>query len=221
MKALYALPLLLAVCCVPARTQPAQAPKDSTRPEGAQLPSSIPNGEHKKDSGPLTWISSDFNPKSLFWTQGRFVPVGDRKYQGDAHVVTILCTAREYECLEIDGMSPAGNMEQVWIEEFKAVTWDKDGILATGRSLDTCTDETLKIRFSPPSVVIINSPVLPMTAGCRKVNDSMDKLTGKSGGTITAQMEQDELVPTRTLLPWSDVNLNSGNASKPAQPEKP
>lgn len=152
---------------------------------------------------------------------GRFVPVGDSKYQGDAEVVTILCSIRDNECLEIEGTSPFARSEQVWIDEFKAVSWDNSGILATGRSLDGCTDETLKIRFSPPSVVIVNSPVLPMSDSCKKVNSGMDKLMGKTGWTTTAQMEQDELVPTRTLLPWTDADFEPGKAPTPAPAKKP
>lgn len=224
MKArIAALSLLLAVCCVHGRAQTTP----NTSPDGAQKKSiqpqpATPNGERKKDSGPLVWTISDVNPKSVFWIQGRFVPVGDSKHQGDAEVVTILCSIRDNECLEIEGISPGGGgMEQVWIEEFKAASWDNSGILAAGRSLDGCTDETLKIRFSPPSVVIVNSPVLPMSDSCKKLNSGMDKIVNKPGWTITNQMEQDELVPTRTLLPWADADFDFGKAPTPAAAKNP
>lgn len=160
----------------------------------------------------------------MFWIQGRFVPVDDSNYQGEAEVVTILCSLREHECLEIDSTSPLTHGEQVWIEDFKPASWDNSGILATTRSLDGCTDETLKIRFSPPSVVLINSPVLPMSANCKKVNDAGDKLAGKRGSTIAAQMEQDKLVPTRGLFPfqdWENWNPSSGNAPATVQQKNP
>jgi hypothetical protein len=32
----------------------------------------------QRNSGPLTFVHSDVNPKTLFWIQGRFVPVDDR-----------------------------------------------------------------------------------------------------------------------------------------------
>lgn len=224
MKSPYAIPtLIFAVWCIPVLAQTTE----NVSPDGAQQryvhpPTTTVNGERKKDSGPLTWISSDVNPRTVFWIQGRFVPVGDSEYQGDAEVVTILCSIHDNECLQIEGTSPGGGgMEQVWIEEFKAASWDSSGILASGRSLDGCTDETLKIRFSPPSVVMVNSPVLPMSDSCREVNSGMDKIMGKTGWTITNQMEQDELVPTRALLPWADVNLNFGKVPTPAPAKKP
>jgi hypothetical protein len=198
MKArITALPFFLAVCCMSVCTQTAQKAN--------------PVREH--NSGPLAWVSSDNNPKTVYWIQGRFVPVDDNNHQGVAEVATILCSIRENECLEIDSTSPLVNGEQVWIQEFKPVSWDSSQILATSRSPDGCTDETLKIRFSPPSVILINSPVLPMSDHCKKLNGDLDKLMGKSGGTIAAQMEQDELVPTRGLLSFQDVNIKSSNGT--------
>ncbi|HUZ45210.1 MAG TPA: hypothetical protein VMW54_01095 [Terriglobia bacterium] len=146
-------------------------------------------------------------PKAQDWIQGRFVPVGKPNYKGDAEVVTILCSIRESECLEVDSESIFPHAEQAWIQEFKVVNWDKGGIMAAGRSLDRCTDESLKIRFAPPSVVLINSPVLPMTQSCRKFNDITDKIAGRKGFTLKGQMEQDMLVPTRGLLPFQDTDL--------------
>jgi hypothetical protein len=195
MKAHIAVLLLsLAACCVIGRAQTAH--------------NANPVKEH--NSGPLTWVSSDVNAKTVFWIQGRFVPVDDAKHQGDAEVVTILCSIRENECLEFDGTSPFVKAEQVWLQEFKPLSWDSSEIMATSRSPDGCTDETLKIRLSPPSVVLINSPVLPMSDRCKRINGDLDKLMGKSGSTMAAQMEQDELVPTRGLLPFQDTNLDSG-----------
>ena len=161
----------------------------------------------QKNSGPLTFITSDVNPKTVFWIQGRFVPVDNPKYKGSAEVVTILCSIRESECLEVDSENTFPHAEQTWIQEFKVVSWDKGGILATSRSLDRCTDETLKIRYSPPSVGLINSPVLPMSEGCKNVNHTWDKLTGEKGSALKGQVEQDMLVPTRGLFPFQDTNL--------------
>lgn len=141
---------------------------DGARSEGVQPPIAALKGKHRNSSGPLAWISSDINPKTVFWIQGRFVPVGDSNDQGDPEVVTVLCSLRENECFEIDSENPFDRSEQVWIEDFKPASWDNIGILATTRSLDGCTDETLKIRFSPPSVVLINSPALPMSENCKK-----------------------------------------------------
>jgi hypothetical protein len=189
----------------------AQKKPDKARPDDVQL----------LNSGPLAWVSSDVNPKTVFWIQGRFVPVDDTNHQGDADVATILCSIREYECLEIDSTSPFVRAEQVWIQDFKPVSWDNSQIVATSRSLDGCTDEILKIRLSPPSVTLINSPVLPMSGNCKKVNDAWDKLMGKRGSTIAAQMEQDKLVPTRGLLPFQDVDSGTGKAPTPAQRKNP
>ncbi|HEX4064750.1 MAG TPA: hypothetical protein VHZ09_01910 [Acidobacteriaceae bacterium] len=179
-------------------------------------------------SGPLAWVSSDVNPKTVFWIQGRFVQVDDATSQGDAEVATILCSVRDYECLEIDGEIPFAHEEQVWIEDFKPVSWDSSGILATTRSLDGCTDETLKIRFSPVSVVVINSPVLPMSERCKKINQAWDKLSGypahgaaKGGSAIAAQTEEDELVPTRGLFPSQDADSDFGKAPTPAAQKNP
>ena len=136
-----ALLFVLLSCTVAAAVGSAQPKKpDKVRPSDINL----------DNSGPLAWITSDVNPKTVFWIQGRFVPVDDTNHQGDADVATILCSIREYECLEIDSTSPFVQSEQVWIEDFKPVNWDDSGILATTRSLDGCTDETLRIRFSPP-----------------------------------------------------------------------
>jgi hypothetical protein len=157
----------------------------------------------------------------MFWIQGRFVPVDDPNYQSDAQVVTILCVVRENVCLEIDSESPFVRTEQVWIQEFKPLSWDSSGITATSRSPDGCTDYTMKIRLSHPSVVLINSPVQPMSEHCKKLNDDLDKVMGKSGSTITAQMEQDVLVPTRGLFPFQDVDSDTGKAATPAPPKKP
>jgi hypothetical protein len=210
MKARNALLLLpVALYCVPWLAQTAQK--------------SNPVKAH--DSGPLTWISSDTNAKTVFWIQGRFVPIDDTNHQGDAEVVTILCSIRENECLEIDSTSPFAKSEQVWIQEFKPLSWDSNEITATSRSPDGCTDETLKIRLSQPSVVLINSPVLPMSEHCKKLNGDLDKIMGKRGFTITAQTEQDELVPTRGLFSFQDANYEteksptnsgSGTNQKPA-----
>lgn len=139
------------------------------------------------------------------------MPIDETRYQGDAQVVTILCSVREYECLEFDSSSPFARGEQVWVEDFKPASWDHNGLLASTRSLDGCTDETLKVRFSPPSVVLINSPVLPMSERCQKTNHVFDEMLGKGGG-IAAQMEQDELVPTRALFPWADEDIETGKA---------
>lgn len=199
-----------------------QTNPDKATPSNAQAPPhKAPGVERKTDSGPLAWVSSDINPKTVFWIQGRFVPVDDSNYQGDAEVVTILCSLREQECLEIESTSPLVRSEQVWIEDFKPTSWDNSGILATGRSLDGCTDETLKIRFSPPSVVLIHSPVLPMPESCKKINDSWDKLMGKRGSAITAQTEQDELVPSRGLFPFQDLNTDIGKAPTSAPQKNP
>lgn len=203
--------LSLAMCCVQTLAQMAQ----KTTPDKAQ-PTSV-----QHNSAPLTWITSDFNPKTVFWIQGRFVPVNDSNYQSDAQVVTILCSVREYECLDIDSTSPVAHDEQAWIDEFKVANWDKGGILATTHSLDGCTDETLRIRFSPPSVVLINSPVLPMSGGCRRINNAWDKVLGKKGGGIAAQIEQDVLVPTRALFSWADEDIETGKATVPVEPKKP
>ncbi len=154
------------------------------------------------------------------------MPVGDSKDepQDDAEVATILCSVRNNECLVIDSIG-GGQVEQVWIDgvidEFKAASWDSSGILATGRSGDGCTDETLKIRFSPPSVVIVNSPVLPMSDRCKKINTASDKLFGK-GWTLAGRMEQDELVPTRSpvALPFQDFS-SPGKAPTHATAKKP
>jgi hypothetical protein len=135
--------------------------------------------------------------------------------------VTILCALREYECLEIDSESPFVRSEQVWIEDFKPVNWDKNGILAITHSFDGCTDETLKIRFSPPSVVLINSPVLPMSANCKKINNSWDALLRKRGSGISAQTEEDKLIPTRGLLPFQDMDSEAGKASTSAPQKNP
>jgi hypothetical protein len=157
----------------------------------------------------------------VFWIQGRFVPVDDTNYQGNAEVVTILCSIRENECLEIDSTNPFAKAQQVWVQEFKPLSWDSSEITATSRSPDGCTDETLKIRLSQPSVVLINSPVLPMSEHCKKLNGDLDKIMGKSGSTITAQMEQDVLVPTRGLFPFQDVDSETGKAPTPVPPKKP
>ena len=201
----------MAVCCVQAHAQTAQ----KATPHRAQ-PTTV---EH--NSGPLAWTTSDFNPKTVFWIQGRFVPVGKPSFQGDAQVVTILCSVREHECLEFDSTSSFPRSEQVWIDDYKPVTWDNKGILATTRSLDGCTDETLKIRFSPPSVLSVNSPVLPISANCKKINGYWDKLMAKEGSGLAAQTEQDTLVPTRGLLPFQDVNNDTGKTPTPVQRKKP
>jgi len=225
MKACIAvLPLFLAVWCAPGRAQTTQKTNpDTSRPGDLKPPPASLNGEHKNTSAgrQLAWVSSDVNPKTVFWIQGRFVPVDDTNFQGDAEVVTILCSIRENECLEIEGTNQFVRSEQVWIDDFKPVSWDNNGILATTRSLDGCTDETLKIRFSPPSVVLINSPVLPMSEGCRKINGAWDKLLNKKGGGIAAQMEQETLVPARGLFPFQDVDPDTGKASAPAPPKTP
>lgn len=170
-------------------------------------------GAQERSSGPLAFVQSDVRPKTIFWIQGRFVPVDSPNYQGNAEVATVVCLMREYECLELDGETELAATEQVWVQEFKPVSWDSHGILATSRSLDGCTDEALKIRFTPASVVLINSPVLPMPKRCKGLNEAMDKLVGKEGQTIKAQLEQDVLVPTRGLLPFQDVNPNSATAA--------
>lgn len=209
-----ALTFVLLSCTVTAAVGSAQPKKpDKARPSGIRL----------HNSGPLAWVTSDVNPKTVFWIQGRFVPVDDTNHQGDADVATILCSIREYECLEIDSTNPLkfARGEQVWIEDFKPVKWDNNGILATTRSLDGCTDETLKIRFSPPAVILINSPVLPMSENCKKINDSWDKLMSKRGSTIAAQMEQDKLVPTRGLLPFDDVDSDTGKSPTSTRQKNP
>lgn len=194
---------------------------DGVRPKNVQRPTTALNGEHKNNSGPLAWVSSDINPKTVFWIQGRFVPVDDSNYQGDAEVVTILCSIRENECLEIDSENPFARSEQVWIEDFKPASWDNTGILATTRSLDGCTDETLKISFSPPSAVLINSPVLPMSGNCMKINNSWDALLSKRGSGIAAQTEEDKLIPTRGLLPFQDTDSEIEKVTTSAQQKKP
>jgi hypothetical protein len=161
-------------------------------------------GAQGKTSAPLAWIRSDLNPETVFFVQGRFVPVDDPKFQGDAAVVTILCTIREYECFELDSEVVHSNVEDVWTQEFKPTTWDKDGIAASYTSIDGCTDETLKIRFNPLSVIAINSPVLPMSKDCQKINSSWDRLIGEKGSALKGQIEQDMLVPTRGLVPFED-----------------
>lgn len=107
-------------------------------------------------------MASDVNPRTLFWIQGRFVPVTNPSLQGDAEVETIFCSGPELECLDVDSSNPFPRTEQVWIQEFRIVDWGNGGILATSRSLEGCTDETLKIDFAPPSVVMMNSPTLPL-----------------------------------------------------------
>lgn len=170
----------------------------------------------EKNSGPLSFVSSDVNPKTVFWIQGRFVPVDDPKSQGDPDVATIFCSAREYECLEIDGTASL-QMEEAWIEDFKVISWAKNGIVAAGRSLDGCTDETLKIGFVQPSVIIINSPVLPMSENCKWTNRAWDKLMNEKGRGFKAQTEQDMLVPTRGPIPFQDWNSSPAKASPPSQ----
>jgi len=158
-----------------------------------------------RTSGPLTFVRSDVNSKTVFWIQGRWVPIDDPKHQGNAEVVTVVCLVREYECIDLDSDTLGADGEQAWVQEYKVVNWDNDGISATSRSLDGCTDVTLKIRFEPPTVTAVNSPVLPMSERCRKANDAWDKLTGTKGGTLKDQMEQDMLVPTRGLVSFQDV----------------
>lgn len=166
-----------------------------------------------KNSGPLSFVSSDVNPKTVFWIQGRFVPVNDPKFQGDAHVVTILCSIREYECLEIDSDNlNSPDTEEAWIQEYRPVNWDKSGIVADSHSLDGCTDETLRIHFDPPSAVLIDSPNLPMSKLCSDTNNAMDKLIGKLGQTLKYQTEQDELVPTRGLLSFQDSKFGKDSS---------
>lgn len=206
------LPLLLVACGIPGHAQKTH----ETTPNKAQ------RRMVRHHSAPLTWVVSDMNPKStMFWIQGRFVPVGDANYKGDPEVATILCSVREQECIEIDSTNPFAHSVQAWIEDFKAISWDKKGILATARSLDGCTDETLRVSFSPPSVVLINSPVLPMSGNCKRYNETTDKIMGKNGWTIKAQMEQDRLVPTRSPFPWSDMVINSGTQPAPVPKKKP
>jgi hypothetical protein len=173
----------------------------------------------ERNSGPLLFVTSDVNPETVFWIQGRFVPVDDPKYQGGPQVQTILCSVHEGECIEMEGTAliPVKG-EQVWIQEFKVSSWTKDGIIAASRSFDGCTDETMKINLRQPSVVIINSPVLPMPERCEKINDAWDKLAGKKGGTLKAQTEQDMLVPTRGLTPFQDVDQRPAKAA--AQPNE-
>lgn len=207
------LSLLLAVCCVLGRAQVPQ----KRNPHKAK-PSNIRRG-----SGPLTWITSDLDPKTVFWIQGRFVPVDHTSRRSDAapaEVATILCLIREDECLEIDSTTPAAHDVLVWTDEFKPVHWDKRGILASGRSVDGCTDETLKIRFSPPSVVIINSPVLPLSEGCKKINNAWDSAMDKHGSGMAAQTEEDMLVPTRGVFSFSDANYGSPENSMRPERQK-
>ncbi len=161
----------------------------------------------ERNSGPLTFVSSDIHPKTLFWIQGRFVPIDDPKYQGPPEVETILCSIRENECLDMLSDTPDRGLETTWIQEFQPVSWDKDGIVADSRSLNGCTDETLKVRFSPPSVVVINSPVLPTSDSCKKSNNAFDKLMGEKGWTLKNQMDQEMLVPTRGLVPFQDAKI--------------
>lgn len=122
----------------------------------------------------------------------------------DAEVVTILCSVREYECLEFDSTSPFSRGEQVWIDDYKPIAWDTNGVMATTHSLDGCTDETLKIRFSPPSVLLINSPVLPISARCKKIDGFWDRLMASQPSGLAAETEQYELVPTRGDIPFQD-----------------
>ena len=171
----------------------------------------MPAHGQRRGSGPLSWVSSDLNPKTVFWIQGRFVPVADSKYEGDAEVVTMFCSIREHECLEFDGTSPFAQSEEVWIQDFKPINWDNKGIVADSRSPDGCTDETLRIRFAPPSVVLVNSPVLPLSEQCKQTNKAWDKLLDKDGAGLKAQVEQDMLVPTRGLLPNQDAKVNSAH----------
>ena len=60
-----------------------------------------------------------------------------------------------------------------------------------------------------------------MSQNCRKVNAAWDKLMGKKGSTIAAQMEQDKLVPTRGLLPDQDVDIDTGKAPTSVRQKKP
>lgn len=186
-------------------------------------PNTSHHTEHIRTSGPLKWVISDVNPKTVFWIQGRFVPVDHTSRQSDvdpAEVATILCLIRENECLEFDSTTPAVHDVMVWTDEFKPVNWDKRGILASGRSVDGCTDETLKIRFSPPSVVIINSPVLPLSERCKKINNAWDRAMNKHGSGMAAQTEEDMLVPTRGIFPFSDANYGSPESSKRLERQK-
>jgi len=169
-------------------------------------PLASPAAQHRA-ARPLSFTNSDINPKNVFWIQGRFVPVDDPKLQADPQVETILCLSRELECLLIEGSPVLSHGEQVWVQEFKVMSWENEGIVAASRSLDGCTDETLKIRFAQPSAVLINSPVLPMSTGCKKANNAWDTLAGKKGSTLRAQMDQEMLVPTRGPFPWTDLNL--------------
>jgi hypothetical protein len=76
-----ALMFVLLFCTVTAAVGSAQQKKpDKVRPSGIQL----------HNSGPLAWTTSDVNPKTVFWIQGRFVPVDDTNHQSDAEVATIL-----------------------------------------------------------------------------------------------------------------------------------
>lgn len=175
----------------------AQLAKAQSSPKSPPAPREI-------NSGPLVWVSSDVNPQTVFWVQGRFVPLDDPKHQGDADVATILCSIRERECLVIDSTITFGYIEQAWIQEFKPVSWNQSGLVAASRSLDGCTDETLRVRFNPLSVLVVNSPVLPMSKACKGWNDASDKLAGKKGETLKDQTEQDVLVPTRSFLPAQD-----------------
>jgi hypothetical protein len=210
------LSLFLAVCCIFGRAQTdRKTNRDGAQPGVVKPPIAASSGEDKRNSGPLAWVKSDVNPKTVFWIQGRFIPVDETNHQGNSHdaeVVTILCSIRENECLEIESTSPLVHGVQVWIEDFKPVNWDDNGILATTRSLDGCTDETLRILFSPPSVVLINSPVLPVTENCKKVNGAWDKLLAKNGSAIAAQTEQDQLVPTRGLFRFQDWVPETGKS---------
>jgi hypothetical protein len=56
-----------------------------------------------------------------------------------------------------------------------------------------------------------------MPEHCKKYNDTADKIMGKSGWTMKAQTEQDELAPTRAWFPWADVDLDVGKAPTPTQ----
>jgi len=180
----------------------------------ASIEAPAQSANKSRNSGPLTWIASDVNPKTLFWIQGRFVRVDNPNQQeGDVGIETILCSIRENECLDIESTTPLAGGEQVWIDEFKLLNLqEKSAIVAVSRSLDGCTDETLKIRFDPPSVILINSPVLPMPERCKSMNSSMDTLTGEKGATLRRQTEQYMLVPTRGFVPFQDFDLNFGKA---------
>jgi hypothetical protein len=196
LKAFGLTVLMLAVALALFGSAQAQTRADQHLPKAQQ-----------RNSGPLTFATSDVNPKTLFWTQGRFVPVDNPSFRGDAEVATVLCSVREFACIEVDGESELPHVEEAWVQVFKVANWDKSGILAASRSLDGCTDETLKIRFAPPSIVLVNSPVLPMSEPCKNMNNAWDKLVGKKGAVLKGQLEQDMLVPTRGFLSWQDTNL--------------